>query len=102
MYIKGFGLNSPGLLFSSRKFGIELDSIDSTSISILTRKDFVSAVDIHGGNIQNINCLYNTALKCHNSDNLCELVAKCGIHQSANPQIVSCFCNDNFNILKCI
>ena len=77
-HIQSFGVCSPGVLLSSAKFGFGVEALDKTSSSLLPRRDFVSMVDEHGGNIQYTDCDAESAASCHLLDNaLCELFYGC-------------------------
>eukprot|EP00485_Elphidium_margaritaceum_P010023 CAMPEP_0202690286 /NCGR_PEP_ID=MMETSP1385-20130828/5306_1 /ASSEMBLY_ACC=CAM_ASM_000861 /TAXON_ID=933848 /ORGANISM="Elphidium margaritaceum" /LENGTH=1358 /DNA_ID=CAMNT_0049345523 /DNA_START=37 /DNA_END=4113 /DNA_ORIENTATION=+ len=77
-HVQSFGVASPGVLYSSAKFGFGIDALDKTSSSLLPRRDLVSAVDSHGGSIQYTECSADYFHTCHQTDNvLCEVFYGC-------------------------
>eukprot|EP01084_Bolivina_argentea_P267876 454848_1 len=75
---KSFGVSSPGVGWSSKKFGFSLDDLDRTSKSVVPRRDIVPMFDRHGGDKQIIQCNERIFLNCHFvSSSFMELLRSC-------------------------
>ena len=67
-------------------------------MSVLPRRDIVSLVDKHGGNIQSIACTQSSVIDCHFiSGALCELATNCGLSKAANRTFIDCICTSANN-----
>ncbi|XP_062514363.1 uncharacterized protein LOC134189977 [Corticium candelabrum] len=76
--IRTFAFNSPGLLFSRRKFGLSKDDINKAVVNIAAKLDVVSEVDRLGGSSNRIGCSSNSVVTCHRLTNMiCDLVHYC-------------------------
>ena len=94
-YIASFGINSPGTLYSSAKFDFEMDSLQLTSMSLLTENDIVGMVDLHSGTIQEIKCDKEFYFQCHFiSTAICEMLQNCNDNVALQYDVVYNFCND--------
>eukprot|EP01083_Nonionella_stella_P010873 30923_1 len=107
-----FALGSPGTVWSSKKFGYNVEDIDkSTSIHLVARRDLVSTlIDIQGGNQQTVRCIQPDPLSCHFSTNyFCELYRSCGnlINTNTNQNMfrnrtfTKCVCEEGFDFKYC-
>mmetsp|Transcript_8939 Transcript_8939/g.13795 ORF Transcript_8939/g.13795 Transcript_8939/m.13795 type:complete len:302 (+) Transcript_8939:1-906(+) len=91
--VYSFGLSSPGTVYSSSKFGFSVEALDKTSISVLPRRDPVSAVDVHGGVAQVIECSAGEMIMCHlAARSFCELFQECGQAMARNVSFAQCVC----------
>jgi len=91
--ITSFGMCSPGVLYSAAKFGFTMDALDLTSQSLLPRRDLVSVIDMHGGNIQNVECYASQVYQCHLVQTvLCELYHTCPTTNFTHKSIFDCYC----------
>ena len=94
-YVSSFGLNSPGTLYSSAKFGFEIDSLQLTSTSLLTENDIVSMVDQHSGTVQQIQCNQDFYFQCHFSGTpICEMFSNCAVNVPLQYDVLYDFCNE--------
>jgi len=83
--IKSFGMEPPGLIYSSLKFGInEIQPIYDTSTSLIRDGDVVTLVDKQGGEVQHLTCpsslfsLKPSPLYCHLPHPItCHLMTNC-------------------------
>lgn len=94
-HIHSFGVCSPGVLYSSAKFGFGIEALDKTSSSLLPRRDVVSAVDLHGGSIQHVECSEDALYKCHFAGVvICEVYNNCPqtILSAGKQAIFDCYC----------
>ena len=92
--ISSFGLNSPGSLYSSGKFSFEMESLQLTSISLLTERDVVSMVDQHSGTIQEIDCEQDFYYQCHLlTSPICEMFENCASDVAMQYDAVYDYCN---------
>lgn len=82
--IRSFAFNSPGLLFSHRKFGLELDKINQAVVNIVAKFDIVSEVDKLGGSSNRIGCSSDSIVECHRMGNMiCDLKRYCQVNSIA-------------------
>ena len=94
--IRTFGLSAPGTLYSSKKFGYDIQSLDQTFTVLLPRYDIVGMVDQHGGFVQNMDCDQGSFLYCHKSaTSLCSLINHCDVNTATNPEMIKKFCTDD-------
>ena len=94
--IYSVGLSSPGVVWSSRKFGFDSPSIDRSCVSILPQRDPVSMVDKHGGLTQYIQCNAKNQVQCHSSiRSFCEIYIEC--NYARNVTFAECVCGDQNN-----
>eukprot|EP01084_Bolivina_argentea_P279903 478599_1 len=93
--IKSFSMASPGMVFNSRKFSIDLHDLFVTATILKPRHDAVSNVDIPGGLVQNMECDQSKFISCHRTKvTICELVNECNIYNSHNPDLIKLSCDD--------
>lgn len=94
--VYSFGLSSPGTVFSSRKFGFSVQALDKSSTSLLPRRDPVSAMDMHGGVQQLIECNAKDMLGCHSSvRSFCEIQWHCPkLVDMRNATFIDCVCGN--------
>ena len=100
--IKSFAVASPGMLYSSRKFSLNVKDLYSTATVIKPRYDVISKVDRAVGLVQNVECHEGAyLLNCHSPERIVyELIANdCDIYRSNNPTIIKrikqCIENNN-------
>ena len=92
--VSSFGVCSPGILYSSAKFGFGIEALDKTCRSLLPRRDLVSKIDEHGGTIQYTDCKDESMLNCHKTPSvICEVYNNCPNSLARRPEIFECFCN---------
>eukprot|EP01084_Bolivina_argentea_P016812 31408_1 len=95
-FITSFGVCSPGVLYSSAKFGFGIEALDKTSRSLLPRRDLVSMVDSHGGSVQYTNCKETSMLNCHVMPSvICEVYQNCPNTLAKKPHIFDCYCSND-------
>eukprot|EP00118_Oscarella_pearsei_P015751 m.144543 g.144543 ORF g.144543 m.144543 type:complete len:736 (+) comp38402_c0_seq1:35-2242(+) len=76
--IRAITFNSPGLLFSRRKFGLDRKQIDLTAVNVAMRHDIVSEIDRPGGAVHHIGCPVSSLITCHRIITVaCEFQNKC-------------------------
>ena len=94
-YFASLGLNSPGTLYSSAKFGFEPSSLQLTSSSILSERDLVSAVDEHSGMIQEVACHAGDVFSCHLTQTpFCEMFSNCPNDTARIHSVINQYCNN--------
>ena len=96
-HIGSVGICSPGTLLSSAKFGFNTEDLDITSNSILPRRDLVSQIDLHGGNVQEVACNADSVFKCHVVESvICEVYSNCpSSSQKVDKNLFDCYCWDS-------
>ena len=100
--IMSFSISSPGTLYTSKKFGFSVDSLDKTSVSLLPRRDIVSTVDVHGGIIQMIECDAKQIFSCHSAQtSFCEMYQQCSDQLTRNISFANCVCVEKDDWSKC-
>ena len=62
--IKAFAMASPGLVFNSRKFSLDLHDLFVTATVLKPRHDAVSNIDKPGGLVQNVECDQSKFYSC--------------------------------------
>eukprot|EP01083_Nonionella_stella_P150044 477374_1 len=93
--VMSFGLSSPGCVYSSGKFGFSVESLDKSSVSILSRRDVIANIDDYAGLVQNIECTAQSNEECHGSvTSFCQLYDQCTDNVIRNMSFVECVCND--------
>ncbi|ETO15503.1 hypothetical protein RFI_21863 [Reticulomyxa filosa] len=93
-----FGLSSPGLVYSSRKFGVEIEPIERTSISLYSQRDLVPRIDTHEGLIETVECRRDYELECHIQSSIyCEVYTSC-LRELGHDDLSDCFCLSDKNI----
>ncbi|XP_065837665.1 uncharacterized protein [Oscarella lobularis] len=76
--IRTFAFNSPGLLFSRRKFNLDQRAIDLTAVNVAMKNDIISEIDRLGGTVHHIDCPTDSLLTCHRIYSIvCEFQDKC-------------------------
>ena len=95
--IRSGSMSSPGVLLSSAKFDFAVDDLDITSNSILPRRDVISLIDDHGGNVQEVACNAESVLTCHLVETvICEVYTNCpSSTQNVNKNLFDCYCFDS-------
>jgi len=99
--ITSLGICSPGTLYTSAKFGFSVESLDKTSMSLLPRRDPVSSIDDHGGNVQFVECRESTPWNCHlMASILCETFNNCpsALITGNRKTFWDCFCDTKIEI----
>ena len=82
--IRTVAFNSPGLLFSRRKFGLARDDINEAVVNVVAKLDIISEVDKLGGSSNHISCSKDSILTCHRMSNMiCDLVHFCQVNSTA-------------------
>ena len=93
-YISSYGVNSPGTLYSSGKFDFEMDSLQFTSVSLLTENDPVSMVDSHAGVVQTVQCNEDFSVECHRVRvPVCELATFCDNNAASHSEYLVKYCD---------
>jgi len=93
--IKSLALAAPGMVYGSKKFDFDLESLYMTSIVVRPEHDVVSTVDEHGGLQQKIQCSGSSFAECHLMGGiLCELREHCPKDSAKSPELYSAFCED--------
>ena len=94
-YISSFGMNSPGTLLSSAKFGYQEDSLRKTSVSLVSERDIVGMIDEHSGALQEVNCEKDFFYECHKIEHpICEIFSSCPLNTARHPTVVDKWCNE--------
>ena len=52
--MKAVGFNAPGIVYAARKLGLTEERIDANVVNIVSRKDFVSKIDLLGGTVREL------------------------------------------------
>jgi hypothetical protein len=82
--IRTVAFNSPGLLFSRRKFGLSRGDINEAVVNVVAKLDIISEVDKLGGSSNHIGCTKDSILNCHRMSNMiCDLVHFCQVNSTA-------------------
>ena len=94
--VASFGLNSPGTVYSSAKFGFSISSLQLTSTTLKSERDIVSQVDLHSGNIQEVACNSQTLVSCHLTQTpFCEMYEHCPDDISLQPEVIKRYCTED-------
>lgn len=94
-YINSFGLNSPGVLYSSEKFGIQENSLLATSTNVVSKRDIVSMIDVHSGILQQVYCEQDYFYQCHKLRNIvCQISTNCPSNAAENFTVIDKWCNE--------
>jgi hypothetical protein len=87
--IRAFSFNSPGLLYSHKKFDLKQSNIDRTATNVVMQGDFVSKIDQLGGTIHRLSCPKSSLIDCHRLiTTACELQEKCQFREGG--RYISC------------
>eukprot|EP00118_Oscarella_pearsei_P013818 m.114360 g.114360 ORF g.114360 m.114360 type:complete len:446 (+) comp37491_c0_seq3:504-1841(+) len=79
--VRTVAFNSPGLIFSQRKFNLTSDDIHRSVVNVFAKNDVVSKIDKLGGNTNRIDCSKKSIITCHRITNMaCDLEQFCGFH----------------------
>jgi hypothetical protein len=63
---RSVAFSPPGVVWSTKTFGIELDLVASNTISVVPDRDPIAKIDMQGGLVQNIRCKDGLAgVECH-------------------------------------
>jgi hypothetical protein len=90
-----FGVSNPGIVMSSSAFGVSVEAIEKTSISVYPRRDPIAKGDLHAGIQQLVMCDATAAIACHSGTRtMCELYSVCGRNSARNQTLMSCICDD--------
>jgi len=63
--LKAVAFASPGLVYTSKKLGFSQDVLDRIAINVKPELDLISDIDILGGDVQRLKCLFVSSYYCH-------------------------------------
>ncbi|KNC50535.1 uncharacterized protein AMSG_00697 [Thecamonas trahens ATCC 50062] len=87
--VTAVALSGPGLSLTRHRFGLSLDALQDTSITVMPTGDLVPRFDIQAGLIYQLTCPHTSPLLCHDPMvSMCHIFARCG--SSAWPALASC------------
>ena len=96
-YIASYGVNSPGTLYTSGKFGFSMDSLQITSTNLLTARDVIGMLDSHAGVIQTVKCTKDIFGECHRTQApVCELLDNCAPNKALDYDAVEYWCGGGY------
>ena len=91
--IKSFALASPGLSFGARKFSVHIEDIYRTAVEIRPELDMISAIDVHMGAVNFVECFEHDPIACHLGINtICKMMSECNVYKLHNPDLVATWC----------
>lgn len=72
---------------------VHIEDIYKTAIEVRPQYDMVSAVDVHVGTVNNVECSANGIWECHLAMNtICKMMENCNVYRLHNPDLVAAWC----------